>query len=615
MCGIAGVLRFDGQPVSTADMADVADQLGHRGRDASRVLSGSGGPLSQTGCVALAHRRLSIIDLSEAASQPMANAEGTLWVCFNGEIYNYIELRHELRNGYQFRTHSDTEVILAAYERWGERCVEHFNGMFALALWDDHRQTLFFARDHFGIKPLYFVSSPRFVAFASESRALKAYHGNALSTRGLMSYLMSSYVPGDWSIFEGVRKLPPAHTMTVTASGKIKLRRYWHLDNVGRDGDTGAGRQALLATLTNAIARQLRSDVPVGALLSGGIDSAMIVALAARQGSSLRTYSAGYEGLDVDEAPAAAAIASACNTEHTTAVITAADSINILDTSIARLTEPIADSAIVASYVLADAAASDGVKVLLSGTGGDEVFAGYERYFGNNNVTRRVLSATPPAIRRLLGKLLPESSQIGARLRNMYVDLLLNTGGDFALAMSMLEGDHERVPHLRALVAAMPQSRRNRVPVLYQQMMFDLKFYLPDQLLLLLDQMTMAHTVEGRVPLIDVELVEAAYRFPPSAHASHHGTKLLFRDLATPFLGADHARRRKQGFGGPVPWWVRNNASRVRDGAIAAAAIPGLERLKPELNRLCSASGPATGRDSHVLFLLYCLSHWYNSLD
>ncbi|HEY6927515.1 MAG TPA: asparagine synthase (glutamine-hydrolyzing), partial [Steroidobacteraceae bacterium] len=558
MCGIAGIIRFDGQPVALDVARTMLIQLAHRGKDHSEIVVGSAGTagpqprLSSRAEIMLGHRRLSVIDLSEAGSQPMATADAQQWIVFNGEIYNYIELRAELRSlGHVFRTATDTEVILMAYRQWGEACVQRLNGMFAFALWDETRQKLVCARDHLGIKPFYFYRTPQLFAFASESNALQPFHGNELNPDGVAAYLLSLYLPADWSIFRGVSKLLPAHTMVVEPSGKTTLQRYWQLTHAGDLRDETSERQLLESRLELAVRRQLRSDVPVGALLSAGVDSGMVVALAARQQAGLHTYSIAFEGHPINELPAAAAVARTYGTEHHTAEISDQVALRYLESSVARLTEPIADPSIVPSYILSEMAAADGVKVLLSGTGGDEIFGGYHRYAGGTSLSRTLLRYTSESVRRLAGSLFSSSSKLGARLRNPYLDMLFTTAGSFDLCSSFIHDRRAMQAFLGRLSEAFPCTLNNSAPLLYKQMAFDLAVYLPEEILHLFDQMTMAHTVEGRVPLLDIDLVEQAFRFPPASHVSGGRTKVLFRQIAEPLLGTEHVWRKKHGFTGP----------------------------------------------------------------
>jgi asparagine synthase (glutamine-hydrolysing) len=621
MCGIAGILRLDGAPVDTAVLDTVLLGLAHRGQDHHSIEAGSaretGRPrkLSRTSEIALGHRRLSVIDLSDAASQPMASEDGQHWIVYNGEIYNYIELREELRRaGCRFRTESDTEVVLQAYRVWGEEFVSRLNGMFALALWDETRRRLFCARDHLGIKPFYFHRSASHFAFASESRALHPFHGNRLDREGLAAYLLSLYVPADMSVFAGVAKLPPAHVMSVTGSGELNLRRYWRPTGIGAGKDDARSRQELETALESAIRRQLRSDVPVGALLSAGVDSGMVVALAAKQRPGLHTYSIGFEGHGVNELPAAQTVARTYGTTHHEALVSDGDSMRYLDRTLARMSEPIADPSIVPSYILSEMAAGDGVKVLLSGTGGDEIFGGYLRYAGGDSLQRRILSRVPQPLRGLAGSLWPATGKLGARLRNPDFDMLFSTGGSFELFASAMPDEGERGKFFSRLAASFPQREHDSLPLLYRQMTFDLGVYLPDEILYLFDQMSMAHTVEGRVPLIDIEVVEAALRFPARSHVRGNRTKVLFRELAESRLGREHVWRAKHGFTGPVQWWVNRHREQFFEAAASLPAIPGLEQFDVAPLLRLRADSSIGARDADALFIAYVLAGWYRGM-
>jgi asparagine synthase (glutamine-hydrolysing) len=620
MCGIAGIVSFSGEPVDPNSLSEMLSRLAHRGKDHSGMAIGSAYPqknrtISRKAEVALGHRRLSIIDLSDTASQPMAYDNDNLWITFNGEIYNYLELREELKGyGYQFRTNSDTEVILAAYKKWGRNCVQRFNGMFAFALWDEGAQQLFCARDHLGIKPFYFFRAPTFLAFASESKALREFHGNALDPDGLASYLLGLYVPAAWSIFQGVSKLLPGHTMTIQPGGSVAQERYWRLGALGDLPDDLPLRHRLEESLKSAVKMQLRSDVPVGALLSGGVDSGMVVALASKVNPDIHTYSVGFEGQAVNELKAAADVSRKFGTQHHETLVSDKEAIRLLDSSIQYMSEPIADPAIIPSYVLSKMAASDGVKVLLSGTGGDEIFGGYDRYVGVN-WKRRLLSQAPERMRMLASSLLPTASKLGSRLSNIYLDMLFTTAGSFDLCASALGGGREMESFLKRLANAFPITAGHGEPLLYKQMGFDMNVYLPDEILLLFDQMSMANTIEGRVPLLDINVVEIASRFPPSSHVNAGRTKILFREIAESYLGHKHVWQKKQGFSGPVPWWVNRNLPLFMQAARSTVTIPGLQML--DTSRFCDPGGRGEVGDSaaHALFILYCLRRWHDQIS
>lgn len=616
MCGIAGILRFDGAPVAQKLIEGMLSKLAHRGRDHAATETGvPGGRLSVRASIALGHRRLSVIDLSEEASQPMAYADSAFWLVYNGEIYNYIELRQQLAAcGRSFRTQSDSEVILAAYAQWGTACVERFNGMFAFALWDESRQILFCARDHLGVKPFFLFRGKEFIAFASESKALNVFHSNRLSRQGVAAYLACSYCPGQTSIFEGVEKLLPGHCILISTKGTVETRRYWRPRQINGLKETAQSVEQLRALLEAAVSRQLRSDVPVGALLSGGVDSGMVVALASGMSERLFTYSAGFTGHSVDELSAASSVAAKYRTLHQERRIGDLEAMNYLDRAIDGLSEPIADPAIIPTFILSEMAAANGVKVLLSGTGGDEVFGGYDRYVGGATLKRRLLSLAPESVRRIAGHFLPPSSKMGARLRDARLDMIFNTAGSFSLSQGMLSDAKAAENFLALLGAAIPQTIENPQALLYKQMDLDLSAYLPDEIMFLFDQMTMASTVEGRVPLVDIHLLEMALSFPSASHVRNGRTKCLFRMIAEPYLGSEHVWRKKHGFSGPVPYWVNLHRPRFERAAAAITSIPGLEDFRLPANYKARSSLDLGPQAAYELFTLYILERWYENI-
>jgi len=609
------MLRFDGQAVDQSSMDRMLQRLAHRGHDHSGLVMND--ELSSSANIAIGHRRLSIIDLSDDASQPMAYDDGKLWITFNGEIYNYLELREELSDlGFFFETQSDTEVILAAYSHWGKDCVHHLNGMFAFALWDESAEELFCARDELGIKPFYYYKTSAFIVFASESKALTDSHQNRLNLESVSSYMLSLYIPSDWSVFEGVKKLLPAHTMTVSKDGSLDIERYWSVSQFYDIELNTASKNKMESCLQSAIEQQLRSDVPVGGLLSGGVDSGLIVAIASKIKPDLHTYSVGFEGMEVNELPTAAEIAKKYNTNHHECLISNQDAMQALDSAIQSLSEPLADPALVPSFVLAKMAAEDGVKVLLSGSGGDEVFGGYTRYVHDGSLKRRLLGWLPEGARAYLGGFLSSSSKLSVRLKNIYLDMMLNTSGNFDLCSLAMGSPDKLTEMLNALAASFPLTlMAQNQPLVYKQMLFDKSVYLPDDLLLLLDQMGMAHTVEGRVPLIDKRVVEMSFRFPICSHVNGRKTKKMFRDIAESYLGHEHVWRKKQGFAGPVPWWVNQHRTVFLEAAASVREISPLQHMDVSglLNRAHKEKNICLV-DAHALFILYCFRRWYDSL-
>lgn len=611
MCGIAGILRFGGASVSRERMAAMADAIAHRGRDSSGFAIGGEGGISCRS-LALGHRRLSVIDLSAAAAQPMFSADRRLCMVYNGEIYNYRQLRDELqRTGAQFRTQSDSEVILAAYAHWGRDCLQRFNGMFAFAIWDEARQRLFCARDALGIKPFYYRLDADAFEFSSESRALAR---GALDAQAVAAYFFSMYVPRELSIYAGVRKLLPGCWLEVAPDGTHHTQLWWRLPEMAVS-DAGADEAAvrLQQAIDNAVALQLQSDVPVGALLSGGFDSGMVLASAAHHGAHLHTYSIGFDDpRQFNELPIATALAQRYSSNHHAFTMASADALGILDRALAVMSEPVADSAVVPTWFLAQQAAADGVKVLLSGTGGDEVFGGYSRYVASS-WRRQLIYSLPDAARRCLAQIMPGNIW-AARLRHPSLDMAIYTGGSPRLAARLLSVPGAFAGFLEGLASEIYPPSASGAPLLYRNMAFDLQVYLPDLLLMLFDQLCMAHTVEGRVPLLDVDLLAQSYALAPELHAnpSEATRRRLMRKMARGRVAPCSFTAPKQGFSGPVRAWIADHEAVFRERTLSLVTIAGLEALRPEdWWRVSPARRDAVW--AHEIFLMYAFATWYNA--
>lgn len=615
MCGIAGILKFDGAPADVAGINALNTALSHRGRDSAAVQAGS--ELSAYPGIALGHRRLSVIDLSNQASQPMRSRETGATIVYNGELYNYREIRRELEaGGFRFYTDSDTEVVLVAYDAWGEKCLERFNGMFAFAIWDEARRCLFCARDPLGIKPFYYMLGNGEFIFASESQALARLRGCGLDRHAVACYFMSMYVPRQLSIYEGIKKLLPGCSLRVGIDGASQVRRYWAVPGPsGRHPDRAEAVAELTGILDGAVKAQLRSDVPVGALLSGGFDSGMIVASAGRASIPLHTYSVGFDdGRQASELPVARAMAERYGTIHHERVIAGGEVLGLLDNAVAAMSEPVADSAVVPTYCLSGMAAEDGVKVLLSGTGGDEVFAGYSRYIPSS-ARRRALLALPRGLRHALGGFLSQSQPVlGARLSHPAIDMMVYAGGAPLVARHLFSDGSDLRRFLDDLAGnVFPPAPAGPVG-LYEHMGFDLEVYLPDLLLLLLDQLTMAHTVEGRVPLLDTDLIAASYALPPDMHATagRAETRGLMRDMAVDRIDPRTFSARKMGFSGPVEAWLADNRTTFRDGVMAARECSLLADMP--LESLWREGEKTGGRPwAMSMFAVYCFAKWYDT--
>jgi asparagine synthase (glutamine-hydrolysing) len=476
---------------------------------------------------------------------------------------------------------------------------------------------LFCARDPIGIKPFYYTLTEERFTFASESQALVRSRSRILDSTAVACYFMSMYVPRHLSIFEGVRKLLPGHSMRVTYEGRVSIRRFWNMPKSElRHSTVGEAVVELTDLMDRAVKAQLRSDVPVGVLLSGGFDSGMILASASRTGIPLHTYSVGFDdGMQTSELPIARDMAIRYGSIHHEHVIRSGEIIGLLDCAIGSMSEPVADSAIVPTYCLSGMAAADGVKVLLSGAGGDEVFAGYSRYVASS-LQRKLLFLLPRAIQNALGSTLFANTMLGARLCHPALDMLIYAGGSPSLARHFFKDKSGFREFLNVLVGGVFPTPTYRKEPLYEHMSFDLQVYLPDLLLLTLDQLTMAHTVEGRVPLLDIDLINASYSLDPELHAipTQSTTRRLMRAMAVGRVDPRTFSSRKLGFSGPVRDWVKCNSAVFKEVVLAARDIPELRGLPFEALWKSGERNqdPSWAKD---MFAIYCFSRWYHNHD
>jgi asparagine synthase (glutamine-hydrolysing) len=614
MCGIVGVLNFKNKPVIHSQMSKLTNAIAHRGMDSDGILIGKDDESSNFKYpgIGLGHRRLSIIDLNPASSQPMKNFEQDLCIVYNGELYNYQSIKIELvAKGYKFKTESDTEVLLVAYQHWGTDCLNKFNGMFSFAIWDENKQCLFCARDHIGIKPFYYSINNSAFSFASESRAMKFQDNSELSTDALKAYLFSMYIPGDISMYQGIKKLAPGHYIIVDTKGNFKIEKYWSLPNSHQNSISSDDAIDLMEKQFNeSVKMQLISDVPVGAFLSGGFDSGMLVATASKYTNTLHTYTVGFnDGKQFSELEIAKSMSKRYGTVHHERIIKSEEVIGILDKSILSMSEPVADSAMVPTYCLSQMAAEDGVKVLLSGTGGDEIFGGYSRYVGYN-YKRALFLSIPKLVRKILGNSIFKNKVIGERLLSPPLDMLMSTGGAPDLLKSMFLNENELVVYIKKMMHSILKSKISNKELLYEHMFFDLQVYLPDLLLMLMDQLTMAHTIEGRVPFLDINLISTSLSLNPIYHAKGNQTRILQRRMAKSKVDERTFSAKKQGFSGPVPHWIDSNFNQFTEKIMAIREIPGLEKLPVE--KICKSGITSENQFWHNdIFSLYCLSVWY----
>jgi asparagine synthase (glutamine-hydrolysing) len=563
MCGITGRLNYDpNDRVDARVLTAMTDAVRHRGPDASGYFV--------DGAIGLGHRRLSIIDLS-TGDQPLGNEDGRIQVVFNGEIYNFAELRETLQSrGHRFRTGSDTEVIVHAYEEWGDRSVDRFRGMFAFALWDGTSRRLLLARDRLGVKPLYYAELPgRALLFGSEIKSLLEDRDvpRDWSAEAIDEYLTLLYVPAPHTVYRAIRKLPPAHTL-VAENGRTTISRYWNLDFPG-DGDARSEERYLDELdhlLREAVKLRLVSDVPLGAFLSGGIDSSAVVAyMRATSASRPVTIAVGFDERDYDEVRHAEQVAHHLDCEFH-ALRASPDVADLLPKLAWHFDEPFADSSAVPTYYVSRAARHL-VTVALSGDGGDELWAGYSRYRVDSMEHRA--RATLGPISRVAGHLadaLPLSVKGARSLRHLRVNpdqayAVKHAYGHFEpdAKRRLYSGDfHARVggadplAHFRALYASVRSS-----DPLDRSMYVDSQTYMIDDVLTKVDRMSMAVSLEAREPLLDHKLLEFAARVPSSLKLRDGRSKYLLRRLLSRWLPNTIVDRRKRGFDAPIGEWLR----------------------------------------------------------
>ncbi|MCC6905423.1 MAG: asparagine synthase (glutamine-hydrolyzing) [Anaerolineae bacterium] len=618
MCGIWGAVNL-----ADEHLAELAAQaMRHRGPDDYGIYVNR-----EPVPVSLVNARLSIIDLSEAAHQPLVNEDGRYWIVYNGEVFNFQPLRQVLEEaGHRFRSHSDTEVILHAYEQWGESCVDYLRGMFAFAIWDTREGKLFAARDRLGIKPLYYhlerKNGQTRLLFGSELKTLlsSGLIEPRINLAALHHYLSFYAVPAPYTILEGVQALPAGHHMTFH-EGRLTVTRYWDVP-VGEPltGSEDEIIQRLRALLEESIRLRMIADVPVGAFLSGGIDSAAVVALMTRiSGERLRTFSVGFDhhGADIDERSAARLMAEHYGTEHTEVIVTGHDVRAGIEQMILALDQPSGDG--LNTYLVAQAA-GQAVKVALSGLGGDELFAGYPQFsvFRQADSVRRAWQTLPGGLRRavwstrrfnpLAARAMPwlEGGVLDRyeRVRFLYSEqekLRLYTPGTVA-GLAAPEPSHQYLE--RFIHPAESDS-------LVQLMRLELKHYMPHTLLRDTDAMSMAHSLEVRVPLIDHKLVEMAARIPPGMKLRGKQTKWVFIEAVRDLLPPEVLARPKRGFEMPVARWMRNDLRDVLEDTFSRDSLRRRGVFQPEAARaiyqcFLGGEGPYLRPWSLAVFELWC---------
>lgn len=627
MCGICGLIGQADNAIITKMLA----RIEHRGPDGQGIYLGE---TASGETIGFGHRRLAIIDLSPAGHQPMASADNRLWITFNGEIYNYRELRKQLISlGHNFKTNTDTEVILVAYQQWGVDAVTHLNGMFAFAIWDIAEQRLFIARDRLGIKPLYYCKTAQGLAFASEIKALLTLKElpREVDMSGLHQYLTFLWVPDPNTIFKDIYKLPPGHYL-IYQNNQIQIKEYWDLQfQEERHHKEAYWSEQVLTALKKAIDYQLISDVPLGAFLSGGIDSSSIVALMSRiTDKPVHTYTVGFRNEDLaydviaDDVKYAREVAQLFPTQYNEAILEP-KVFDLWPKLVWHMDEPVADPAIITSYLICKAA-RETLTVLLSGMGGDEIFAGYPRHLAV--YLADLYNIVPQAVSRPIVQQLPASrpGPFNGLLRNLqklaksaalpFQDRYLGYGTYYTNS----EKHSLYSAELRDLTKDMDayQQHRhyyNKVASQHwvnQMLYIDIKLFLPCLNLTYTDKTSMASSLEVRVPYLDHELVELTARIPATLKLRHWTRKYILKRALASVLPKRIIHRKKAGFSAPLRAWLRRDFGDMVEDLLSPTRLKQRGYFDPlEVRRVIDANNQGREDNSLKIFQLLTFELWY----
>ncbi len=631
MCGICGIVHLEGEGMDAEPiLRQMTAAQKHRGPDDEGYFCEPG--------IGLGFCRLAIIDLSPAGHQPMTNEDGTIWLVFNGEIYNFQELVPELeRAGHRFRSRCDSEVLIHAYEQWGVDCLQRLNGMFAFAIWDSRKRILFIARDRLGVKPLYYWSDGAHFAFASELKALMAslMVARELNMRALQSYLVYEYIAAPESIFQGVAKLPAGHWLQIPLDGSARgrasvdwePRQYWDVHfqrSESRPRPLDDYVYELRTLLRAAVKRRLISDVPLGVFLSGGLDLSSVIALMTEVSAERpRTFSIGYGEKSFNELNYAGLLARHFDTDHHVEVLRP-DVNNLIATVTAILDEPVADASVLPTYLVSQMARRN-VTVALAGDAGDELFAGYDWYRAQK-LAAATLDLLPRKVRQLLGvyaqHIPPSSRKKGLRnITRRFLDVanlpvaMQHTRwqtfwGSEDLANLLLLAEPEMYPGYDPRLQALFAASGSNVP-LDQQQYVDIKRFLPDDILFKVDRMSMAVSLETRGPFLDYTLVEFAARLPASLRLHGLTSKYLLKRAMQDVLPAEILQRPKLGFNIPYKNWLRCELRDLLQDALAPTRLAQQGIFHPRyVQRLISQHLQGTRDHAHQLWQLLIFQLW-----
>jgi asparagine synthase (glutamine-hydrolysing) len=633
MCGIAGLYNYaESERDERADLCRMRDTMTHRGPDASGLYQ------SPDHRVLFGHRRLSIVDLSEAGRQPMSNEDGSIWITFNGEIYNHQQYRAPLlAKGHRFRSHTDTECIIHLYEEVGVECISRLDGMFAFGLWDQNRRRLLLARDRLGKKPVYYTVSGGKLLFASEIKALLEYPGIArdVDIKALGHFLTFSNTPAPFTLFRNIHKLAAAHMLICDAAGNIRTERYWSpLDGAGWGKEVREEEcvEQVRELLGRAVEKRLMSDVPVGAFLSGGIDSSANVALMSQLVSEpLRTFSIGFEGFgeaeNFHDLPYARQIAREFGCNHQDVTITADHCRKSLPELIYHQDEPIGDPACLPMHFVSQAAKQHGVTVVLVGEGSDEVFGGYSDFvhmLAKHASRWKPLLRLPQRLRQVIYSVARTTGTTNGRL-DIFRRAARNDPFYWGLDVVFWDSQKESLlrPEARSIfgegsapvIRSYYQEICARQPAadFLQQMSYvELCNRLPELLLMRVDKFSMAHSLEARAPFLDYQLVSYALSLPQNSKIQGQTTKHVLKQAVTGLLPQEIIKRKKQGFRVPLPEWLHGPLSGWAEERLFSPAARRLDFFNfDHIRELWQGHKSGSHDNSFDLWCLINLFSWY----
>ncbi len=619
MCGICGIFDFKGAPVDRQLLERMAGAIRHRGPD--------GDGFFVCGPVGLANRRLAIIDLN-GGWQPQSNEDGSIQVVYNGEIYNFIELTEELiQKGHVFKTRSDTEVIVHAYEEWGVDCTNRFNGIFAFALWDSNQRRLLIARDHLGVKPLYYTFLGDRILFGSEIKALLADPTcpKEVEIEALSQLFTLRYVPSPRTLFKGIQKLPPGHRMVVQASG-IHIERYWKTTpHIRTDVNEGELIEEYQSLVEDAVRLQMRSDVPVGLFLSSGVDSGALLSMMSKLSNQpVRTFTIGFEnGEATNETDDARAMSKMFQSDHSEMVLGPQDYQKYYERYLWDLEEPVGNETAAAFYFVS-MITSKSVKVALTGQGADEPWAGYGRYVGakfSGSYSRLPQFITKGLLKKV-GEKWVKNEQVRRGLSSMYERDVLTRFVNIYSFFSTSMKDKLFQPWVKELVSSngveakqalrQLQSEVQDLDPLTQILYMDTRSNLPDDLLMVGDKTSMANSLEARVPFLDYRLVEFIETLPPNLKLRGLEGKYLHKKAAEKWLPKEIVYRKKKGFANPIDLWLKTSMSGfMRDALLREKAAVNQYFNRDFVRETIEKHEQGKGHHLRHLYLLLSFELWH----